>query len=45
MLNRPELAWLNDYHQKVWNDLSPLVEGEVKLWLEQATAPLSYTVN
>jgi len=27
MLTRPELAWLNDYHQKVWDDISPLVEG------------------
>ena len=45
MLNRPELAWLNDYHQKVWSDLSPLVEGEVKAWLEQATAPLSYPAS
>ncbi|MUK67833.1 aminopeptidase P family protein [Aliivibrio fischeri] len=42
MLNRPELTWLNNYHQKVWNDVSPLVDGEVKEWLKQATAELSY---
>ena len=42
MLNRPELAWLNSYHQKVWNDVSPLVNGEVKEWLKQATEALSY---
>ncbi|MUK77179.1 M24 family metallopeptidase [Aliivibrio fischeri] len=42
MLNRPELAWLNNYHQKVWNEVSPLVDGEVKEWLQQATAELSY---
>ncbi|MEZ9624827.1 aminopeptidase P family protein [Aliivibrio fischeri] len=42
MLNRPELAWLNNYHQKVWNEVSPLVDGEVKEWLKQATAELSY---
>ncbi|NIY84603.1 aminopeptidase P family protein [Vibrio hepatarius] len=40
MLTRPELAWLNDYHQKVWDDISPLVEGEVKDWLRTATQPL-----
>lgn len=40
MLTRPELAWLNDYHQKVWDDISPLVEGEVKDWLRAATQPL-----
>ncbi|XDF77702.1 aminopeptidase P family protein [Aliivibrio fischeri] len=42
MLNRPELAWLNHYHQKVWNEVSPLVDGEVKEWLRQATDELSY---
>ncbi|MGL6260532.1 aminopeptidase P family protein [Vibrio sp. WXL210] len=40
LLTKPELAWLNDYHRKVWLDLSPLVEGEVKAWLESATRPL-----
>ncbi len=43
MLNRPELAWLNDYHQKVWHDVSPLVTGETKEWLRQATAKLDYS--
>ena len=43
MLTRPELAWLNDYHQKVWDDISPLVEGEVKEWLRAATQPLVHS--
>ncbi|EGR0771529.1 aminopeptidase P family protein [Vibrio parahaemolyticus] len=43
MLTRPELAWLNDYHQKVWEQISPLVEGEVKEWLREATLPLAYS--
>ncbi len=42
MLTRPELAWLNNYHQKVWDDISPLVEGEVKEWLRAATQPLAH---
>ncbi|WP_417878263.1 aminopeptidase P family protein [Vibrio sp.] len=42
MLTRPELAWLNDYHQKVWEQISPLVEGKVKDWLREATLPLAY---
>lgn len=42
MLTRPELAWLNAYHQTVWDEVSPLVEGSVKDWLQQATAPLSH---
>ncbi len=43
MLTRPELAWLNDYHQKVWDDIKPLVEGEVKDWLRAATQPLVHS--
>ncbi|WP_105903674.1 aminopeptidase P family protein [Vibrio gangliei] len=37
LLTEPEKQWLNDYHQKVWNDISPLVEGNVRAWLQQAT--------
>lgn len=40
MLTQTERNWLNAYHQKVWQAVSPLVEGEVKQWLEQATQPL-----
>lgn len=43
MLTRPELAWLNDYHQKVWDEISPLVEGDVKEWLRQATLPITHS--
>ncbi len=43
MLTRPELAWLNDYHQKVWDQISPLVEGHVKEWLREATLPLAHS--
>ncbi|MFH4470226.1 aminopeptidase P family protein [Vibrio diabolicus] len=43
MLTRPELAWLNNYHQKVWDEISPLVEGDVKEWLRQATLPLAHS--
>ncbi|MEG3693710.1 aminopeptidase P family protein [Vibrio coralliirubri] len=42
LLTRSELAWLNDYHQKVWNDVSPLVEGDTLEWLRQSTIPLTH---
>lgn len=42
LLTRPELAWLNEYHDKVWQDLSALVTGDVQIWLRQATLPLSH---
>ncbi|CAM2957561.1 aminopeptidase P family protein [Vibrio neptunius] len=43
MLTKPELNWVNEYHQKVWNDLSPLVQGDVKTWLEKATQPIAHS--
>lgn len=43
MLTRPELAWLNDYHQKVWDDISLLVESDVKEWLRAATLPVAHS--
>ncbi|SON51192.1 aminopeptidase P family protein [Vibrio tapetis] len=42
MLTRPELEWLNNYHQKVWDEVSPLVSGESLTWLKQATYALGY---
>ena len=35
-----EIDWLNQYHEKVWNDVSPLVEGDTLAWLKVATSPL-----
>jgi Xaa-Pro aminopeptidase len=35
-----EIAWLDSYHQRVMEKLSPLVEGETKRWLEEETRPL-----
>jgi len=40
MLSPDERSYLNAYHTKVWNTLSPLVEGDVKDWLKAACAAL-----
>jgi Xaa-Pro aminopeptidase len=41
LLTTTEISWLDDYHQKVWLDVSPLVADiEVLNWLKQATTPL-----
>ncbi|EHK7542737.1 aminopeptidase P family protein [Vibrio cholerae] len=43
LLTKPELHWLNQYHQKVWDEVSPLIkEAHVREWLQQATSPLSH---
>ncbi|SEG72525.1 aminopeptidase P family protein [Vibrio hangzhouensis] len=40
LLTETEIAWLNDYHQIVWNEVSPLVTGDALIWLESACQPL-----
>ncbi|MEL6654913.1 MAG: aminopeptidase P family protein [Bacteroidota bacterium] len=35
LLTSTEIAWLNTYHQKVWDELSPLLEQEAeRKWLQ-----------
>ena len=40
IMNEEEIAWLNNYHARVWELISPQVEGEVKDWLSEACSPL-----
>jgi Xaa-Pro aminopeptidase len=40
MLSPDERAWLDAYHARVLAEIGPVVDGEVKGWLEAATAPL-----
>jgi Xaa-Pro aminopeptidase len=39
LLTPGELAWLNDYHRKVREALTPLLDGEAREWLLRATLP------
>ncbi len=41
LLTDAELTWLNDYHQKVWDEINELVDADVKEWLRNATQTLS----
>ncbi|WP_286918560.1 aminopeptidase P family protein [Pseudomonas sp. UBA6753] len=40
LLTREELDWLNGYHAKVRERLTPLLKGEALAWLQARTAPL-----
>jgi Xaa-Pro aminopeptidase len=40
MMTKDEIAWLDAYHARVRDTLSPLVDAETRAWLEQATAAL-----
>jgi Xaa-Pro aminopeptidase len=39
LLNRDEFDWLNAYHGRVRDEISPLLSGAERDWLVQATAP------
>ncbi|MDP2575762.1 aminopeptidase P family protein [Vibrio penaeicida] len=41
LLTDSELTWLNSYHAKVWDEISPLVSGSSLDWLRLATEPLT----
>ena len=40
MLTDEEIDWLNSYHQKVYDMVSPLVPKETVIWLKDAAKPL-----
>jgi Xaa-Pro aminopeptidase len=40
LLDDEEIAWLNAYHARVRQKISPFVEPEVRRWLRAATKPI-----
>jgi Xaa-Pro aminopeptidase len=40
LLTQTERDWLNSFHAKVWDEINPLVEGDVKEWLRRATTAI-----
>ena len=40
LLNPEEIEWLNSYHQKVFGELAPLVNDELKAYLKELTRPI-----
>jgi Xaa-Pro aminopeptidase len=40
LMKAQEIAWLDTYHRRVRQALSPLVDDDTRRWLDQATAPL-----
>ena len=39
MLDEEERAWLDDYHQRVYGQLAPLLDDDHRAWLREATRP------
>lgn len=42
LMSEKELAWLNAYHQKVYETLSPCLEEEERGWLREMTARIEW---
>ena len=40
LLERAELQWLDAYHARVWDELSPLLAPSPRSWLRRVTKPL-----
>jgi Xaa-Pro aminopeptidase len=40
LLTPAERAWLDAYHQRVFSEIGPMLEGDTRDWLKQATRPL-----
>jgi len=40
LLDAPEIAWIDAYHARVRDAITPLVDEAVGVWLAEATAPL-----
>lgn len=40
LLNEPERNWLNAFHRRVWDEIGPKVSGDVRTWLQGATAAI-----
>ena len=41
LMEPEEIAWLDAYHQRVRDDLTPLLDTTTGAWLAAATAPLT----
>jgi len=37
LLNHKQLNWLNNYNQEVYNKISPFLDEDIKLWLQEKT--------
>nr|CAB3452317.1 unnamed protein product [Digitaria exilis] len=40
ILSPSEINWVNDYHEEVWEKVSPLLSGDSRDWLWKNTRPL-----
>ncbi|KGJ04578.1 Xaa-Pro aminopeptidase [Paracoccus halophilus] len=44
LMSRQEIAWLDAYHGRVWDGISPLLDAGTRDWLYLATRPLAGSI-
>ena len=40
LLNPEEIEWLNKYHHRVFEELAPRINSELKIFLNELTSPI-----
>lgn len=45
MMRPEETEWLNNYHKRVYDELSPLLEDEDREWLKEKTRPVASPIK
>lgn len=40
LMSNTEIQWLNDYHQTIWDNISPFLSGDDLVWLKNQTSPI-----
>ncbi len=42
LLNQPEIDWINNFHTKVFNTISPFLNQDETAWLKNACSPIKF---
>jgi Xaa-Pro aminopeptidase len=45
LLDETEIRWLNNYHNTVYEALSPFLNNEEQIWLKHQCQPLNRTTG
>lgn len=41
LMTKSEKAWLNQYHHHIWDQMEPLLDGDLKRWFELKCRPMN----
>lgn len=43
ILNKEDIKYINEYHQRIWDTLSPILNNDLRSleWLKNVTSPIT----